>query len=228
MLAKKYNSTIVSIIKHFNGIYTIEFESSKEFKYLPGQFLHLATDDDYDGIGQWPESRCFSMQSNPNESLIKITYSTQGSFTKSMELNLKVGKTVWLKLPYGDLFSQEHNKSNTIFIAGGTGVTPYLSLFTHESFKEYSNPIIYLGFKSKEYNIYTSEIELAKKINPTVIFNINYENINGRLDINKIYDNSNKNSSFYISGPPLMIKNFKEILISKGLSSNQIKTDDWE
>lgn len=29
-------------------------------------FLHLALDD-YGGVGQWPESRCFSIQSSPEE-----------------------------------------------------------------------------------------------------------------------------------------------------------------
>ena len=79
-----------------------------------------------------------------------------------MEKSLKVGSEVWLKLPYGDLFTQPHNKTNTVFIAGGTGITPFLSLFTHESFTEYINPKIYLGFRSKEYNIYQSELDRSR------------------------------------------------------------------
>ena len=120
MLAKKYRSKVKSIINPFSGIYTLEFESlDRAYKYSPGQFLHLAIDSDYDGSSQWPDSRCFSMQSNPNEETIRITYSVKGDFTKQMEQNLKVGSEVWLKLPYGDLFTQPHNKINTVFIAGG-------------------------------------------------------------------------------------------------------------
>jgi len=134
MLAKKYKSELINILNPFEGIYTLEFESlNGKYKYHPGQFLHIAIDPDFDGTSQWPDSRCFSMQSNPNEETIKITYAVKGEFTRQMEQQLKVGTEVWLKLPYGDLFTQPHNKANTVFIAGGTGITPFLSLFTHET-----------------------------------------------------------------------------------------------
>ena len=151
MVVKKYLSQIISINNPLHDLYTIEFKSlDSKYKYSPGQFLHLAIDTEYDNTNQWPDSRCFSMQSNPDEETIRITYAVKGRFTKQMEQQLRVGSEVWLKLPYGDLFTQPHNKINTVFIAGGTGITPFLSLFTHRSFKEYINPHIYLGFRSKK------------------------------------------------------------------------------
>lgn len=138
-------------------IYTVTFSSDKKFVYSPGQFLHLALDD-YDGAGQWAESRCFSMQSSPNEELLEITFAVKGNFTNRMKNELYENKEVLLKLPYGDIFQRGHNKSNCVFIAGGTGVTPFLSLFTTNEFNEYINPKIYLGFRSKEYNIYQKEL----------------------------------------------------------------------
>ena len=155
MLAKKYLSEVFSIANPFKGIYTVEFKSlERPYKYAPGQFLHIAIDEDYDGIGQWPESRCFFMQSDPAEEVIRITSAVKGNFTQEMEKTLAVGREVWLKLPFGELFTQPHNKTNTVFIAGGTGVTPFLSLFTHESFRDYADPKIYLGYKNEDYYIY--------------------------------------------------------------------------
>ena len=55
MLAKKYLSEVVSIENHFKGIYTVEFKSlERHYNFDPGQFLHIAIDENYDGIGQWP------------------------------------------------------------------------------------------------------------------------------------------------------------------------------
>jgi len=227
MLVKKHRSELISIFNPFEEIYTLEFESlSGKYKYHPGQFLHLALDLDYDGSGQWPESRCFSMQSNPNEENIKLTYAVKGKFTKQMEEQLKVGSEVWLKLPYGDLFTQPHNKANTIFIAGGTGITPFLSLFTHESFNEYINPSIYLGFRSKEYNIYLEEMNRSCNASKSVKYF--FENSDGIIDIHKIYNENGTNSDYFISGPPIMIKTFKQSLIAKGVLAKQVLTDDWE
>ena len=232
MLAKKYKSELISIINPLEGIYTLEFASlSGKYKYHPGQFLHIAIDEDYDGISQWPDSRCFSMQSSPDEETIKIAYAVKGQFTKQMEQQLKVGSEVWLKLPYGDLFTQPHNKENTVFIAGGTGITPFLSLFTHESFSEYNNPRIYLGFRSKEYNIYENELNFVKLRESFVKLydpKIYYQDVDGIIDINSIFNENGHASDYFISGPPVMIKVFKDYLVKNKVLDDQIKTDEWE
>jgi ferredoxin-NADP reductase len=224
MLAKKYKSTIVSIDNPIEGIYTLELESQRRpYKYSPGQFLHFALDADYDGVGQWPESRCFSMQSNPREETVKMTYAVKGGFTREMEQTLKAGSEIWLKLPYGNLFQQTHSKDKTVFIAGGTGITPFLSLFTDESFAGYQNPKIYLGFRSKEFNIYEREIELLNACIATF-----YQDSNGIIDIERIFEDNGTDSDYFISGPPAMIKEFKSSLIENDVHPQNILTDDWE
>lgn len=229
MLIKKYRSEVVSIINPFEGIYTLELKSlSGRYKYYPGQFLHLSLDQSYDGSDQWPDSRCFSMQSNPGYDTIKITYAVKGKFTSFMEEQLAIGSEIWLKLPYGDLFTQPHNKSNSVFIAGGTGITPFLSLFTDTSFSEYLNPVLYAGFRNSKMNIYTTEIELAKKINPKFVFVPVYQDEKGLLDISNIYKANGQQSEYFISGPPLMIKHFKEYLLKNGIDIKKILTDSWE
>ncbi len=231
-IVKKYKARLISIQNKIAGVYTLEFESlGKPFNYAPGQFLHLAFDNDYDGSGQWPESRCFSMQSNPTEETIRITYAVKGDFTKQMEQTLKEGAEVWLKLPYGDLFQQSHNKENTVFIAGGTGITPFLSLFTNESFNEYTNPKIYLGFRSKAYNIYETELNSVKlRDNSGELCDpkIYYEDKDGIINIEDIFNENSANATYFISGPPTMIKSFKDYLVSVGVKKEQVLTDDWE
>jgi len=223
-IVKKHPSRVVEIFNQIDGVYTLVFESlGRPFKYEPGQFLHLAMDE-YDPSGQWPESRCFSMQSSPNEDFIKITYAVKGKFTGRMKNELKPGSHVTLKLPFGDLFTQPHNKVNTVFIAGGTGITPFLSLFTHYSFKNYVNPKIYLGFRNRSYNIYHDELSNVRFCNPTVF----YEDVDGYIDINKIFLENGFGSNYFISGPPSMIKEFKKKLINSDVPVNNILTDDWE
>jgi len=225
-IVKKYRAEIVSIKNSIEGVYTLEIKSlDKPFKYDAGQFLHLALDE-YDPSSQWPDSRCFSMQSAPGEEHIKITYAAKGKFTSRMEKELRTGSEVWLKLPYGDLFTQPHNKTNTVFIAGGTGITPFLSLFTHESFDEYINPKIYLGFRSNAYNIYQDEIDRSRNSSTFVKFYL--EDKDGIIDIQRIAEENSIENNYFISGPPGMIKTFKQVLISKGVPENHVLTDDWE
>lgn len=226
-IVKKYLAKVISIQNHIDGVYTLELESlGKPFKYEPGQFLHLALDE-YDPSAGWPESRCFSMQSSPGKEQIRITYAIKGVFTTRMSKELKSGSRVTLKLPYGDLFTQEHSKVKTVFIAGGTGITPYLSLFTDSSFSHYHCPYLYFGLRNKEVNLYINELDIAKKINPGLEISYVYQDEQGVLNIKKILNNTSQTSYFFISGPPQMIAGFKTFLISGGINKEHIKTDEW-
>lgn len=229
MIVKKHKATLVDISEPIKGIYTLTFLSERgKFKFEPGQFLHLALDTEYDGIGQWPESRCFSMQTAPNKNDIQITYAVKGAFTQRMKNLLKKDSKVWLKLPYGDLFSQPHQKDKTVFISGGTGITPFLSLFTDDSFSAYRNPILYAGFRNEEFNVYTEAIEKACHMNSTFKIKKVYEDKEGILNIPYIFNENGVDASYFISGPPIMIKKFKLFLIENGVPESNILTDDWE
>lgn len=224
-IIRKYKAIVEKIINPFPDIFTVTFSSKKKFQYLPGQFLHLALDE-YDGVGQWPESRCFSMQSCPNEELIKITFAVQGKFTKLMSHKLHERKEVWLKMSYGDIFQREFTKNNCVFISGGTGLTPFLSLFTDSSFSGYENPVLYAGFRNIKYNLFNDELAAAKGINNDFNIKTIYQDQRGMLDIEKIY-NIHRDTVYFISGPPIMIKNFKNYLLNKGVEDSRVITDDW-
>jgi NAD(P)H-flavin reductase len=232
MLVKKYKCEVVSVSQRVEGIYTLEMRSVlTSFKYVPGQFLHLAMDDEYDGTGQWPDSRCFSIQGEGDDGTIKITYAVKGRFTSHMKETLKPGSEVWLKLPYGDLFTQPHNKHHTVFIAGGTGITPFLSLFSHEMFREYDHPRIYLGFRSRVYNIYEQELtEMRETTGRQNGFEVKifYQDSDGILDIGRIFSENGVTPDYFVSGPPDMIHFFKKRLSEEGVPPGRIFTDDWE
>jgi ferredoxin-NADP reductase len=227
-IVKKYLSEVVSVSNLVDDIFTIEFRSlAGRFRYLPGQFLHLALDE-YDPSYGWPESRCFSMQSSPSSETIKITFSVKGAFTHRMVGELSVGENVHLKMPYGDIFQRGHSKESTVFIAGGTGITPYLSLFNDPLFAEYEKPVLYFGIRDQKYNLYNKELDLAKRINPFLEIIIVCQNTDGILNIDDIADKSRKESIYIISGPPAMISAFKITLKGRNVPPENIITDDWE
>ncbi len=227
-IIKKYQAEVIAVEKPFENLYTLTLKPvNNVFRYAPGQFLHLAVDE-YDPSAAWPESRCFSMQSPPSDPCIRITYAVKGSYTKRMAREITVGNIVTLKLPYGDLFSQEHSKTDTVFIAGGTGITPFLSLFNHSTFADYKNPVLYVGFRNPDFNLYEKELTLAKELNGEFRVYYFYENETGVIDIAGILNTNGCDKTYFISGPPQMIKAFKNYLLSNNVMPDNIKTDDWE
>ena len=83
-----------------------------------------------------------------------------------------------------------------------------------------------MGFRSKKYNIYENDIrEIRNKLVQISVF---YEDLDGILNIKKIFDECGADSTYFISGPPIMLKHFKEYLINNNVIEDRIITDDWE
>ena len=57
---------------------------------------------------------------------------------------------------------------------------------------------------------------------------LTYEDTDGLIDIQAISQETGIDSNYFISGPPIMIKTFKQLLIEKGVEAQNILTDDWE
>lgn len=55
-----------------------------------------------------------------------------------------------------------------------------------------------------------------------------YEDLGGIIDIKSIFNENGIDNDYFISGPPIMIKSFKNFLLSNGLEEKKIRTDEWE
>ena len=74
----------------------------------------------------------------------------------------------------------------------------------------------------------TSELASAASINTNLVINEIYQDSDGILNIDKIYEENGISASYFISGPPVMIMIFKKRLLEKGVQVSNILTDDWE
>jgi len=227
MIVKKYSAEVLSLENPVDALFVLSLKSKeKPFKFNPGQFLHLALDP-YDPSMAWPESRCFSIQAQPNPDELVLTFSAKGAFTKRMASELSPGHNVTVKLPYGNLFSVIPTDKKCVFIAGGTGITPFISLFTHPSFAHLKHPVLYAGFKNASYNLYDHYLDKATALQPDFKIYLKYEELDGILDIAEIFSREQKEVVYYLSGPPQMIKTLREFLIRVGVDASDVRTDDW-
>jgi NAD(P)H-flavin reductase len=244
----KLRAEVSSVETHGTGVYKVELKPLGRIpRYKPGQFLHL-TVDEYDPAGGfWPESRVFSISSGYGDEKLVIVYSVQGQYTKRMEETLAVGKTVWVKLPYGEFVidSNSGGGQDIVLIAGGTGVSPYIPFlegFTRGDLTGGRNIAMYYGAREKSSILFrdilgkcTCKENFALSL---VIENEAPDGLNvsgaklerGRLDIVKIRNETKglKRPVYFLSGPPIMIKLFKKGLIDSGVDEDNIKIDEWE
>ena len=205
-------------------------------RFRPGQFLHLAIDP-FDPSQHWPESRVFSIASPPEDrQRLRITVSALGKFTKRM-MDLKEGDHVWVKLPYGDFVIQSEENAPVVLIAGGTGITPFVSFFASATA---TAPVrVLYGARRSELLIYKQVLEQAAGRSPNLAWqafaeeNAGADEQPGRLSIEAALAAAREaggaeSATFYLSGPPGMLAMFRSGLAAAGIAPTKIRTDAWD
>ncbi|MFY9398793.1 MAG: FAD/NAD-binding family oxidoreductase [Desulfomonilia bacterium] len=91
-----------------------------------GQFLTLKIMQD----GQWSKPHPFTISCAPEDPLLRVTIKKAGAFT-SLVPTLKEGDPVIVSGPYGKFCQDIDTLPEIIFIAGGVGITPFLSVLRH-------------------------------------------------------------------------------------------------
>lgn len=109
-------------------IKTFYFTPEKPINYIAGQFIELTlphTQPDNRGTKRW-----FTLSSSPHEQLISITtriVPDSSSFKQKLAL-LKHGESLTISEPMGDFVLPKDASIPLVFVAGGIGITPFLSI----------------------------------------------------------------------------------------------------
>ncbi|HPL96912.1 MAG TPA: FAD-dependent oxidoreductase [Smithellaceae bacterium] len=230
----KVKALVTRVVKHTPSVVSYQFAPQGRVpKFHPGQFLHLALDA-YSPDRPWPESRVFSIASATSERAreLSVTISVKGTYTQRIFNTLQEGSECWLKLPYGEfLFPDDRPLA---LVAGGVGITPYLSLLKHRLEIRSSQPIrLSYGVRSAEYYLFGELLNRCEAELPNFHMAVYCEDGSvpgnrGILDIAAIHDAAPGKALFFLSGPPAMISAFRNRLSGLGVEQNRIRVDDWE
>jgi len=237
---RKVKAVVTDMNRHRDNITLYRFKPEFKVKFKPGQFLHLALDN-YDPSNNWPESRVFSMANAPGREYIDILVSPKGKFTNRLINELAVNKQVWLKLPYGTFNFRGSSGKDVFLIAGGTGISPFVSFLEdlNESKDEYRSINLLYGVREQDLIIFEENLEAYKHKIKNFKYRLFCENINnesvlllepGMLPIRELVDRTIKYTDpvYYLSGPKSMIESFEKELIEKSVPPDRIFYDKWE
>lgn len=246
-VAQRISCQVERITDHGDRVYTVELlagEARRVPVFKPGQFLHLALDE-YDPSKSWPESRVFSIaSSSQRRDRLTITYSVRGRFTTRMERELKVGRSVWVKLPYGDFVIGYD--SDIVLFAGGTGITAFTAFLNNLKPDFPHSVLLAYGARNSQLLIYRDLVQQRAKSVPSLLpfFFIEQDPNNMRLEedrcepvgtvgrpsLGALWHSIAKpfDSTFYLAGPPDMLRALSADLSDRGVPGKAIRIDAWE
>jgi ferredoxin-NADP reductase len=243
-VTQKLGCVVERVVAHGERVYSLALRPEHPVpRFRAGQFLHLALDP-YDPGGFWPESRVFSIASSPAQrDTVRITYAVHGRFTARMESDLVEGRQVWIKMPYGD-FVVDGGASVMLF-AGGTGITAFTAFLEGLAPAEHRSVTLAYGARTNSLLIYRDIVERCAHRLPSLDVSYFVEHGGesdppaldgrvrsnpGRVSVAAVWPRLRHpfDTTYYISGPPPMLRTVGQDLRARNISPEAIHIDAWE
>lgn len=211
---------VTSIDSVTHDVLRITTNKPSGFDFIPGQAAELAINKS----GWQKEARPFSFTNLPESDALEFTiktYPEQESVTNEL-LELKKDDELVLH----EVFGAITYKGEGVFIAGGAGITPFISIFRDLKAKnEIGNNKLIFANKTKSDIILFGEFR--ELLGDSFINILSEEQLDGygygriTKDFLKNYV-SDFDQEFYLCGPPAMIKDVEEQLLELGVSAESI------
>lgn len=207
--------------------YEFSFASDFPLSFHPGQYLEWTLPSQYSEDGKLVADlrgnrRFFTIASSPTEQDIKLGvkfYQPSSAFKQGL-LGLKEGLVIAAGQLGGDFTLPADTTKKLVFIAGGIGVTPFRSMIKYLiDRKEKRDITLIYSVKTEDEIAYRDIFDQAEKeIGLKVIYLIG----------NFLTEDMVKKdiaSTFYLSGPSVMVENYKDLLLKMGVRRSRIMTD---
>jgi ferredoxin-NADP reductase len=218
MKTKEYKLKILKIDFVTPDVKRFVFEKPKNYKFIPGQ----AVDTSINNNELKKEKRPFTFTSKNTDLVLEFTMKRYDGMTKKFH-ELNPGDEIIIGEPFGTI----NYKGEGTFIAGGAGITPFISILRSLGQDTGNNRLIFSN-KTRKDVIYSGELSnmLEKNVKFVITDEKVNEQVNERIDYNFLKREINQfNQYFYICGPPAFVTDVKSNLIKLGAKENRIITE---
>ncbi|AXT85758.1 hypothetical protein C6I20_11545 [Aeromicrobium sp. A1-2] len=229
---RDYQVSEVQVIGH--GMTEISLRPlGRPLRYAPGQFamLHLETKS---GWHRHP----FTLASSPSDPEVRVTIKALGDYTSAVSDSVRPGMPAVLSGPHGR-FTHTKGTSHQIWVAGGVGVTPFLSWF--RSLEEFpASDRVDFFYSVAGDAPYVDEIQAIVEHHPNVRVHVIDSTVAGRLTaegalaMSRPADNAPvqtdvQSVSVFMCGPEPMVQALSSGFREAGVAASAIHREyfDW-
>lgn len=228
----EFETTVAEIITRKRDVKSFRFTRPASFQYLPGQFLMVTI-----RIGGEKKTEYFSISSSPTEEeYIEFTKRiTTHEFSTALD-TLQVGDWAYLNGPYGEFtFTGEY--PTVVMIAGGIGITPYMSMIKFCTDRSVPAAITLLyGNRSEESIVFKEELDALMQRNSSlrVVHCLSrpeegWKGRRGHLDLVTIQEEVPKyrDAVFYLCGPPALVEDLERVLLAQEIPEDRVHVESF-
>jgi ferredoxin-NADP reductase len=219
------------------GTMAFHFERPAGFAFKAGQAVELLL---HDPSSANDVGHAFSIVSAPSEDEIVIATRMRDSAYKRTLRAMADGAAVRLDGPFGSLTLHNKRSRAAIFIAGGIGITPFMSMIRHATHERLPQDIVLLySNRRPEDAAFLAELAAIEKQNPRfrLVGTITKMEKSARrwdgerrmIDAAFVRDavRNLADPVFYVAGPPVMVEGIRKTLAEAGIDDDDIRSEDF-
>ncbi|MCB9811977.1 hypothetical protein H6783_03625 [Candidatus Nomurabacteria bacterium] len=212
-------------------------KDSKPLLFEPGQYASFSLHDSLRPTA----NRCFSIASSPRDRYrLEFSARTGGAYTNALA-RLTAGATVDVRGPYGDFIFKDHEQSDLVFLAGGIGITPFMSMMRYAADLSLPNKQhLIFSCRSQDDIPFFSELRELQQRNPNLRLTLviaggptdklaGLEVLTGRMDEAALRELRPDITAptYMICGPSGYIAAMQNLLTRAGVPSGQIRSESF-
>ena len=225
---KKYLPYTVEAIRHPNAStteVTMRARKTPIKRQRAGQFLFVRFPDDK----SLNESHPFTISSAPQENVLRVTIKASGDFTRRLYDQLQPNMNAVIEGAYG-MFDYKTGGQKQIWVAGGIGLTPFLSYIRDMDGTLAYDVDFYYTVRHPEEALFLDEIRAAEEKNPRLKTHIRFTATEGPFTVEDIVRNTTGSLSdyhIYLCGPLPMIQAFEIKFVALGVPKKNIHYEEF-
>jgi len=234
-----YQSTLLGRTEVAEHTMAFQFEKPKGFVFKPGQYIDLTVSDSQPGPSN-ELTHTFSIASSPFDEEILVTTRMRNTVFKQALSTLPIGSGARIEGPMGSFSLHNNTARPAVFLAGGIGIAPFLSMVSHATAEKLRHPIVlFYANRYLEDAAFIDALWKLERANPRFRFvpTLTRMTNNGGAWKGKTGHISAEMLStqvgivrgpiYYIAGPPTMVAATRETLSEVGVDEDDIRTEEF-
>ena len=222
-----------------HGTMAFHFDKPEGFGFKPGQAVDLVLADPALG-GTDGARHAFSIVSAPYRDELVLATRMRDTAFKNALARLAVGGSAEIEGPFGSLTLHGTPHRAAVFVAGGIGITPFMSMLRHATHGGLQHRVVLLySNRRPEDSAYLSELQRLEGDHPNfrLVATMTrmresrwpWTGATGKIDAVLLRRAAEglPDPIYYIAGPTAMVAALRDVLEAAGIDDDDIRSEEF-
>jgi ferredoxin-NADP reductase len=234
-----YQSTLLGRTEVAEGTMAFQFEKPSDFHFKAGQYIDLTlTRPDTGSLNRLTHT--FSIASSPYDEELVVTTRMRDTVFKRAISMLPIGSPAKIEGPMGSFSLHNNTARPAVFLAGGIGIAPFLSMVSYATEEKLRHPIVlFYANRYLQDAAFIDALWKLERVNPRFRFvptltrsgdnSAGWKGKTGHISPEMLLTQVGivRGPIYYIAGPPMMVAATRQTLGELGVEEDDIRTEEF-